>query len=227
MKNNRILNDFDKIMGRYYFNKKDSADDLNKKIDLAWLKKKNLLNGYASTDIIWTTTSAWGKTRKSSASINIDTSNPDNKYLRIYYTQTNRDTGDKRDFDYKILITTTPCNYGGTRYWFICPWYKNGIYCGKRVRVLYMGGDYFACRHCYNLTYDSRNISAKIRNYPLGMLLLDKQIEDLEKKIKRKFYNKKPTKKYNRLLKLCHQFSLFGNMAKLWHNKGVDPNLKY
>ena len=29
--------------------------------------------------------------------------------------------------------------------------------CGRRVRKLYLGpgGTYFACRHCYNLTYES------------------------------------------------------------------------
>ena len=34
--------------------------------------------------------------------------------------------------------------------------------CGQRVVKLY-GGRYFLCRHCYNLTYPSRNVSVADR----------------------------------------------------------------
>lgn len=43
------------------------------------------------------------------------------------------------------IVTTTP-NYGGRRYWFMCPG------CGRRVRYLY-GGRLFHCRTCHGLTY--------------------------------------------------------------------------
>jgi hypothetical protein len=54
--------------------------------------------------------------------------------------------------EYPICLTTTTPNYGGVRWWFICP--ANG--CSRRVGFLY-GGRIFACRHCYNLSYDSQN----------------------------------------------------------------------
>lgn len=63
-----------------------------------------------------------------------------------------------------ITIDWIPCNYGGRRPWFICG------NCGRRVAVLYGAGKYFACRHCYDLTYrssqesDSR-FSKFFRNY--------------------------------------------------------------
>jgi len=56
-----------------------------------------------------------------------------------------------------IYLTYTVCFYGGIRWWFKCPVVKNGVQCNKRVGVLYLTprGKYFACRHCYNLTYRS------------------------------------------------------------------------
>lgn len=70
-------------------------------------------------------------------------------------------TGEKTDLDYKIQLATTPCHFGGVRYWFICPLAKNGRYCGRRTGTLYLasGGKYFGCRDCYNLSYESRNES--------------------------------------------------------------------
>jgi len=64
----------------------------------------------------------------------------------------------------EVHLDWTPCNYGGLRPWFSC------MNCGRMVAVLYLGGKYFACRHCYNLTYtscqesDSR-FSKFLRNY--------------------------------------------------------------
>ena len=59
-------------------------------------------------------------------------------YVKFNYTVTDRNTGEKTDYDYKVQLTTTPCNLGGVRYWFICPLSKNGVYCGRRVAKLYV-----------------------------------------------------------------------------------------
>ena len=48
-------------------------------------------------------------------------------------------------------VTTTPCNYGKARYWFVCP------YCKGRKAVLYLGGSGLACRKCYRLSYSIEN----------------------------------------------------------------------
>jgi hypothetical protein len=73
--------------------------------------------------------------------------------LRIYYSITRFD-GRKIDYDYWVDLDSTPCYYGGKRWWFICPNTK----CHRRCRVLYMapGSDYFLCRTCQNLTYRSQ-----------------------------------------------------------------------
>lgn len=48
-----------------------------------------------------------------------------------------------------IGVTTTPCNYGNHRYWFICP----GIDCGNRAAKLYLADGQFKCRKCHKLNY--------------------------------------------------------------------------
>jgi hypothetical protein len=55
------------------------------------------------------------------------------------------------DIEQKIYFTYTPCNYGGKRIWFSCP------FCGRRCAVIYSCGKYFACRICGNLTYKTSN----------------------------------------------------------------------
>lgn len=48
-----------------------------------------------------------------------------------------------------IRLARTPCNYGGSRVWFVCP------QCGRCVRCLY-GSKYFRCRKCHDLIYTSQ-----------------------------------------------------------------------
>ena len=80
--------------------------------------------------------------------------NEEPESLRLIYTITKHDPEEKKDFDYPVRLTTTPLPWGGQRYWFICPL----VGCGRRVSVLYLAPrrEYFACRHCYRLSYRSR-----------------------------------------------------------------------
>lgn len=59
---------------------------------------------------------------------------------------------DWESLDYTLLIHNTPCHFGSERYWFNCP----AVGCGRRVAILYLADKYFACRHCYRLTYQSQ-----------------------------------------------------------------------
>ena len=61
--------------------------------------------------------------------------------------------GEWEDVRETVPLEWTPCNFGGERPWFSCP----GVGCGRRVAVLYGPGRYFLCRHCYDLTYESRH----------------------------------------------------------------------
>jgi len=181
-------------MGRYYRSKKEEADSL-KKIHTWQLKNYGYFKGWgASGSLNWTNNFTGMQT-----SVGIQTVLGNNEdYLRIYYTQTKQD-GEKKDFDYKLPLLTTPCHFGGSRYWFRCNWYANGIYCGRRVGTLYLGGDVFACRYCYNLTYSCRNLGG-ISKYE-GAIISIPDLDNLRKIIKRQSYAGKLTRRYRSYLK--------------------------
>jgi hypothetical protein len=46
-----------------------------------------------------------------------------------------------RDIRQRVPITWTACTLGGRRPWFLCAVYANGRYCGRRVAILYAGGE--------------------------------------------------------------------------------------
>ncbi len=173
---------------------KKEADGLNQ-ISVSFLRKYGYFNyGWHSGTITW---SRYGR---KTGSISVQSFIGDKeKYVRFIYTQTNNHTDEKKDLDYKIPITTTPCYFGGKRYWFICPWYSNGVYCGKRVGVLYLSNKYFACRHCNDLTYNSRNLSGFSKL--AGQTISFPELEKLESEINRKYYAGKMTRRYKRYLK--------------------------
>lgn len=50
---------------------------------------------------------------------------------------------------YRLEITSTPCNYGGYRYWWKCPG------CGGRFACLYRHNGDHKCRHCLNAVHPS------------------------------------------------------------------------
>lgn len=78
--------------------------------------------------------------------------------LRFVYSITEIQTVEKKDYNYVIPVTSTPCNYGGKRWWFLCPLAANSYACHRRVRIVYLppGANYFGCRECHRLTYESR-----------------------------------------------------------------------
>lgn len=191
-------------MGRWNYSNRQEADGL-KKIEIRWLKKEGFLAGWRSS------TMKWSRNGEERGSIGIEVSlvgdlrgyylgKPSGEpNMRLYYTQTDRTTEEKKDFDYKVPLTTTPCHFGGKRYWFICSLSVSGRYCGRRVGVLYKDGDYFGCRHCYNLTYNSRNLSGFSKR--AGQIIGEPDLERLESELKRKFYAGKMTRRYKSYLK--------------------------
>lgn len=179
-----------------WYSGKTESDSL-KKLSVRFLHKNRYFCGWNSGMVNW---SSDGE-KTGSVGIMVSTRDGD-EYLKFNYTQTDNYSGEKKDFDYRIPLTTTDCHFGGRRYWFICPLFRNGVYCGRRVGVLYKGGDYFGCRHCYNLTYYSRNEGRRFRNSPIGYIFkLEEKIEKLEEGIKRQNYRGVPTKRYRKLMR--------------------------
>ncbi|MBU0686777.1 MAG: hypothetical protein KKB81_02835 [Candidatus Margulisbacteria bacterium] len=183
---------------------KREADRLSK-IDIRWLKQQGYLIGLISAIIEWPNSFS---DEKNAINITVSTLGKDN-YIHLRYTQT-EDNNEKKEFDYKVTLTTTPCNYGAERYWFICPLSINGKYCSKRVATLYKAGDYFGCRHCYNLTYKSRNENRDGKYHFLTVLYnLEDKIDKLSAKMRRKYYAGKPTKLQKRLDEACSRLRAF------------------
>jgi hypothetical protein len=192
-------------MVRYYWDKKPEADSL-KKISVFALKKAGFFDGGYRTG-----TSKWTGgflNEEFSVGISVFTGKEEN-YIRLYYSQVGQD-GNKQNFDYQISLTTTPCYFGGKRYWFVC------IFCSRQVGTLYKGEYYFACRHCYNLTYESRNLRgiSKIAGQTISLPELGR----LESEVKRRYYAGKMTRKYKSYLKKqaksLYQLQLMARMLK-------------
>lgn len=176
-----------------------SEADYCKKIEIWWLLKNMDRRGisFKNTTVSWGPDGCYGN-----ISVRVNLWN-DEKYVNLNYTQTDNYTGDKKDFDYRIPIIETPCHFGGVRHWFKCPLYRNGIYCGRRVGVIYKDGDWFGCRHCNNLTYSSRKLSGIAKSF--GKLATLPEVEKLMKSVGRTHYRGKPTRKYRRYLRIEDQ----------------------
>jgi hypothetical protein len=192
-------------MGRYYVDKKDTVEDC-RSVSISFLKK----HGYLSEPCCMSGGISWKNScgeETSSIGIVVSTLDGENN-IRFHYTSTKRDTGEKTEYDYKVQLTTTPCNFGGVRYWFTCPLSTNGVYCGRRVAKLYCvpGAKYYGCRHCHDLSYESRNRrrSGMFAAYG-GVLRVSKQMEDLRSQIKRWTYRGNPTRRVRRLNALERQ----------------------
>ncbi len=86
-------------------------------------------------------------------SINIK---PSDNFIQLKYLIKN-----VNKVSYTVRLITTKCNFSGVRYWFICPAIKNNEPCCKRSGVLYKpyNSKYFACRFCYELTYQSKKFN--------------------------------------------------------------------
>ena len=83
-----------------------------------------------------------------------------NAGLRLHYTSTTHSIGEKVDRDYRVQLETTRPNYGGLRWWFVCP------LSGRRARVLYLptsGGSVFASRQVWRLPHQSQRQSVEDR----------------------------------------------------------------
>lgn len=184
------------------------------RVSINFLKKHGYLpkdGGWRSGVLTW----SYGLSEnKSSVGFDINIGQGEN-YIRLHYTHTSRWDGAKNDMDFRVQLTTTPCNYGGERYWFICPLSRNGMYCGRRVGVLFCIGKWFGCRHCGEIVYAAQMKGGKFR----GSSVTYPDIDKLEKEVKRYYYNGKPTRKYRRLMKMENKlnydlFKLVGSLDK-------------
>ncbi len=120
-------------------------------LDTSWLNRHEYFCDYKRGTVSWT--NGCGETF---SSIAIEVSKESyGGFVRLQYTTGHSASNSKQAMDYRIRLEETRCQYGGVRYWFLCPLTVKGKFCGKRVGKIYLppGGAYFGCRHCYDLTY--------------------------------------------------------------------------
>ncbi len=188
------------------------------RLPIFFLKKNEYLpkdNGYCSGTINW----SYNGENKSSIGFVVNIEENENNYIRLQYTHTDSWSGQRESMDYKIKLTTTPCNYGGKRYWFICPLSKNGRYCGQRVGVLFSIDKWFGCRHCGDICYASQLESGSFR---VGSVT-EPDVEKAYAEIKRFYYNGKPTKSYKRYLRLREKMDNSWTKAAAKFGKEFEP----
>lgn len=175
--------------------------DSSRNFSIFFLKKHNKLIPESRSynhNIIWSRNGS--EVARINYSINTVTDDP---CINLSYKVRRRGEEEWRSIEQKIRLERVLCHFGGNRWYFRCSLSKNGVYCGRRVAVLYSAGDYFGCRHCADLSYDSCNQSKRMRKFPYKALLDHLKADDLYTKVKVKYYNGKPTRKYKRYLDLC------------------------
>ncbi len=183
---------------RYFYNRKATAD-ASCRLEMSYLRKRGMLTGEEKPEkIVWTSSM-----RGATTTIIFGVYLTDNPFVILMYTVTDRD-GNETDYNDKVSLVTTPCNFGGERYWFGCP------SCGRRVGVLYLapGDVYFRCRNCNNLSYHSRN---RCRLGEFGHT--SRQIDKLRSEIKRWTWRGRPTRKVRRLRALERKMDVLGGQA--------------
>ena len=168
-------------MGRDSYSFRKTVEECNS-ISTVSLNKHNLFKrGIHNTTLSWT---GW-RTERGSIGLQV-LMLENNEHCRLHYTQTARFSGQKTDLDYIVKLVSTPCFFGGHRWWFICPLINNGKACSRRVEILYLGDEkYFGCRLCYNLTYDCQKESGKYDELHKRMGFNPKDVRALFRKRRR------------------------------------------
>ncbi len=187
-------------------------------LSIFFLKKNGYLpkdGGYRSGVINW----SYNGENKNSIGLIANIGEDKDNYIKLQYTHTSNWTGEKESMDYRVELTTTPCNYGGKRYWFICPLSKNERYCGRRVGVLFSIGKWFGCRHCGEICYA---VQLQSGNFRIGSVS-EPDVEKAYNEIKRFYYNGKLTRRHKRYLRLRKKMDDSWTRATVKFGKEFEP----
>lgn len=163
--------------------------DAAKRIEMTYLHKNGYLCGWCRRSLGWT----WHGQPSGSVVIEVNTGSFGPYYMELDYKARCGDEEDWRPMKYRVNLEAMPCRYGGQRWWFRCP----NTRCGRRCLVLYHCGDYFVCRTCAGLKYESQSHSGKYR--VLSNLF---ETDNYAMTVKRWYYRGKPTRKHRKYLRM-------------------------
>lgn len=127
------------------------------RIDIAWM----IRTGHAVPGSILKSSLHWSANGEPTASIGYTANmvDPENAWLELRYS---RGSGGTREtVEQNVRIVSTIPNYGGKRWWMICP-YRHG-----RAGKLYLpaGGDRFASRAAWRIGYRSQRQASHDRPF--------------------------------------------------------------
>ncbi len=127
----------------YRWDKKTTVEGC-KKIDVRWMSRHGCLSPGRVGSLHW---SSHGESRGEIGYRYV----PGNLILDYRYRQ-----GEDEwvSVVQSIMISTTPCHFGGSRPWLHC------ARCERRCAVIYLRGKLFLCRGCHGLPYESQAIGA-------------------------------------------------------------------
>ena len=118
------------------------------RLDVRWLHRHGYLDGWLHRVI-------WSRGERQVGSLRLAL-----QHAGVVLTYRYRvGGGDWESVRQVVTLDWTPCHYGGSRPWFLCPG------CQRRVATLCCRGKWFLCRHCYRLPYASQCESALDRMY--------------------------------------------------------------
>jgi hypothetical protein len=127
--------------------------DLRRLFKTGWLKVNARILGLLQ----WTFVS----TGEETASIGFESDlGQETGYVQLRWTSMNQRSGEKRQRENHITLTTSPQPFGGRRWFFVCP--RTGEHATKLH--LPSGADTFASRKAYRLGYRSQRESPRDRS---------------------------------------------------------------
>lgn len=131
--------------------------DSSLRVDLAWM----LRTGRAREGFHYRGSLNWTCGGLPSGSIGYEAIMDDPYHERLELNYTNTRQGERRDIRQTVHLTHTVPNYGGKRWWMLCP------VSGRRVGKLYLppGGDVFASRRAWRLGYQCQRDAARDRPF--------------------------------------------------------------
>jgi hypothetical protein len=127
--------------------------DLQRLFKTGWLKAGARILGLLQ----WTLVS----TGEETASIGFESDLGEQRgYVQLRWTSTNQRSGEKRQQENRIALTTRPQPFGGRRWFFVCP------RTGEKAQKLHLpsGADTFASRKAHRLGYRSQRESPRDRS---------------------------------------------------------------
>ena len=163
----------------------------SKKLEISYLKRLGLFQYPSTSTITWSSLFLMLENVEDEIVVR---SVYGNEYIELDYSMKNRD--DTEHFHYKVDLAKAKANFGGYRYYFMCPLINKGKPCNKRIGILYRpeGEAYFGCRYCHKILYITQVYNQKhSMHQKVKRFCIEKKLQTLEDS--RKTYAGKKTYK--------------------------------